>query len=212
MINNCPVCGKGFYVLYPDLWRFKRKNQYLCSWKCIRQFDRKEEEKVNERVVTKRTRMSRDDMAEAVRMYKEGDPGLNQYLTDHGITQIAKWKKNAKARYGAPQPPTLGDAMAGMKDAADKFFKELEVMGLDIADEDSRTKIPENAIPVPPPIEYKVTGISTAVGDFQYFKKAGYIDWTTLTGETVSMSLEEWNELMKIWPFVLKVLEVEPDV
>ena len=71
------------------------------------------------------------------------------------------------------------------------------------------TELPEKMIPVPPPIEYKVTGISTSVGDFQYFRKQGFIDWTDLSGETISMSLAEWTELMKLWPFVLKVLEVE---
>ena len=56
---------------------------------------------------------------------------------------------------------------------------------------------------------YSTTGISTPIGDWQYIKKAGYLDWTTLTGETVSMSLEEWKELMELFPEVLKVLEVK---
>ena len=55
----------------------------------------------------KRTRMSRDDMAEAVRMWKANDLGLDQYLTDHGITHIGKWKQNARDRYGVAAPATV---------------------------------------------------------------------------------------------------------
>ena len=46
MIKNCPICGKAFDVLYPDIWRYKRNNQFICSWKCIRLFDGKEEKQV----------------------------------------------------------------------------------------------------------------------------------------------------------------------
>ena len=100
MIKNCPICGKAFDVLWPELWRYVRNGRYLCSWKCIRQHDNeKKEEKQMSKDNLKKTRMSRDDMAEAVRMWKANDPGLDQYLTDHGITHIGKWKQNAKIRY-----------------------------------------------------------------------------------------------------------------
>ena len=50
MITNCPVCGKAFDILYPDLWRYRRSHMhnrlFLCSWGCLRQYDKgKEEEK-----------------------------------------------------------------------------------------------------------------------------------------------------------------------
>jgi hypothetical protein len=203
VITNCPVCGKGFDVLWPHLWRYKRGKSYLCSWKCLRLADSKGKEEVMNKTA-KRSRMNAVEMDEAIRLFREGDSSLDQYLTDHGITNIPKWKANTKQRYGVPKEPTLGEAMTGMKDAADEFFGKCEAMGLKLDSE------PQSPVPVPPPIEYRVTGISTAIGDFQYFKKSGYIDWTPLDGNgTVSMNLEEWKELMKIWPFVLKVLEVE---
>ena len=61
----------------------------------------------------------------------------------------------------------------------------------------------------PRKIEYKVTGIDTAIGSFQYFKYNQTIDWTDLNNETVSMNLEEWREFMKIFPEALKVLGVK---
>ena len=59
-----------------------------------------------------------------------------------------------------------------------------------------------------PKFEYKVTAIETTAGTFQYFKKAGYLDWTALDGGTISMNLEEWKEFFKIWPDVMRVLGV----
>ena len=197
MIKNCPVCGKAFDVLWPELWRYVRKNRYLCSWKCIRLYDKekKEEEQMkkdNEPI--KRLRMSKDDMAEAVRLWRENDPGLEQYLKDHGINHIGKWKQNQKLRYGKSVPAATVNVDGPIR-IQTKEPAQVEVLTV--------------GTPVPPPFEYKTTGISTAIGDFQYFKKTGYLDWTDLNGETVSMNMEEWREFMKIFPFVLKTLEVE---
>ena len=67
-------------------------------------------------------------------------------------------------------------------------------------------------VPVLPekPIEFKITGIDTAVGTFQYFKKSGYVDWCPFDGNgPVSMNLEEWKEFMKVFPEAMKVLGVE---
>ena len=45
----CPVCGKGFDILYCDLWAYKDQKygsqgfRYYCSWKCQRAYERKHE-------------------------------------------------------------------------------------------------------------------------------------------------------------------------
>ena len=193
MIKNCPICGKAFDVLYPDIWRYKRNNRFICSWKCIRLFDGKEEKQVKERVSVKRTRMGRDDMAEAVRMWKANDPGLDQYLTDHGITHISKWKQNARDRYGVAAPATV------------KVDGPLRIE----TKEPAQVEVVTTGTPVPPPFEYKTTGISTEAGDFQYYRKQGFLDWTTLDGTAVSMSLAEWAALMRVFPEVVRVLGVD---
>ena len=216
MINNCPICGKAFDVLWPHLWRYKRERFYLCSWKCVRLYDGKgkEERPVKETSEKKRVRMNPDDMAEAVRMFKTGDSGLEQYLTEHGITNVSKWKSNAKVRFGKPgiTPATLKvDGPLRIETPEAKQVEVVETPALTMA-------------PVPEPIkninipfiattmEYKTTGISTPIGDWQYFRKQGYLDWTPLDGNgPVSMNLEEWKELQKLFPEVLKVLGVKLD-
>ena len=197
MIKNCPICGKAFDVLWPELWRYVRKNRYLCSWKCIRLYDKekKEEEQMkkdNEPI--KRLRMSKDDMAEAVRLWRENDPGLEQYLKDHGINHIGKWKQNQKLRYGKSVPAATVNVDGPIR-IQTKEPAQVEVLTV--------------GTPVPPPFEYKTTGISTEAGDFQYYRKQGFLDWTTLDGTAVSMSLAEWAALMRVFPEVVRVLGVE---
>ena len=58
-------------------------------------------------------------------------------------------------------------------------------------------------------VEYKVTGIATTAGDFQYYKKDGILDWTTLDGTSVSMNVDEWKEFMTVFPVALFVLGVK---
>ena len=47
---RCKICGKEFDVLYPDLYRYKRgykthTEAWLCSWSCLREYDRRKEAK-----------------------------------------------------------------------------------------------------------------------------------------------------------------------
>lgn len=32
----CSQCGKEFTVLYPDMWRYRVKSKWFCTWKCLR--------------------------------------------------------------------------------------------------------------------------------------------------------------------------------
>ena len=47
VIRRCPICKKKFEVLWCDLWAYKRKKYggggytYYCSWKCMREDERK---------------------------------------------------------------------------------------------------------------------------------------------------------------------------
>ena len=151
MISNCPVCGKAFDVLWPQLWRYKENGNYICTWKCLRQL-RKEAEEMG-------------------KFKKDGTPAKKPGPKPKNTVNIEDVKKD--------------------KEIADKVMETV------------RKEMPK------PGIEYKVTGIDTAIGSFQYFKSNQYLDWTDLNGETVSMNLEEWKEFMKTVPEAIKVLGVE---
>ena len=35
-MRRCKACGKEFEVLWPELWRYRRKFEWFCSWSCYR--------------------------------------------------------------------------------------------------------------------------------------------------------------------------------
>lgn len=220
MITNCQVCGKGFDVLWPHLWRYKRGKSYLCSWKCLRLADSKRKEEVMDKTA-KRSRMNAAEMVEAIRLFREGDSSLDQYLTDHGVTNIPKWKANTKQRYGVPKEPTLGEAMTGMKDAADEFFGKCKEMGLKtITDEDVETIIPEVDLTIKSEdlfteeereFENRTTVTAIRVeglGEFYFDKKFKAIDWRTEGGDEVSLGPAWWLQLAEDLPLILTKLGV----
>jgi rubredoxin len=44
--HYCPICGKKFFISFPEEWRYRRYvkgrkgvRDYLCSWHCLRIYD-----------------------------------------------------------------------------------------------------------------------------------------------------------------------------
>lgn len=218
MITNCPVCGKAFEVLWPNLWRYKRENVYLCSWGCMRALDDK-------KGLNRDMKLSEEQRTTAINMALNGESPV-KYIAGCGINNPSCTWWNLKKYLQKNDPETYGRLPEKFK-ATVKNVKQVEtpegefakapVLKVDgavrIETPEMLYNIPDSKmmqIPeMPKPMEYRVTGISTTAGDFQYFKRIGYIDWTTASGESISLKLDEWKELMKIWPFVLKVLEVK---
>ena len=201
MIKNCPICGKAFDILYPDIWRYKRNNRFLCSWKYIRLFDGKEEKQVKERVSVKKTRMNRDDMAEAVQMWKTNDPGLDQYLTDHGITHIGKWKQNARGRYGVAAPATV-------KVDGPIRIETPETHNVDIVE---TPEVPKILLPanVDGMMVREVEGV---FGRYRYtdIGSAAYIDYEGPDNmDVISLTVEQWKKFREEQETAAKVLGVE---
>ncbi len=204
MIKNCPVCGKAFDVLWPELWRYMRENRFLCSWKCLRLHDsRKKEEKQVKKDDVKKTRMSRDDMAEAVRLWRENDPGLEQYLKDHGINHIGKWKQNQKLRYGKSVPAATVNVDGPIR-IQTKEPEKIEVQRLhELPDVDEKYS---------PDLfdKYQTVAIRHPnLGVFYYDQKFHCIDWRSEEGDEISLSLQAWSELHKDLPDIFKRLGVE---
>lgn len=54
MKPTCPVCGKEFWCDYPNQWVFKRNGQFICSWACIRLYDKGKEGIIMENTTEKK--------------------------------------------------------------------------------------------------------------------------------------------------------------
>ena len=203
MIKNCPICGKAFDVLYPDWWRYVRNNRFLCSWSCIRKYDKdgKEATQVKKTETVKRPRMSRDDMQEAVRMWREDDAGLDQYLMDHGVNDVIKWKRNAKIRYG--KEPAACVKVDGPIRIETKEPEKIELVGrdYDIVAMEEELKFNERTT---------VTAIRVeGLGEFYFDKKYNSVDWRAESGDEVSLGPAWWIQLVEDLPLILKKLGVK---
>jgi len=266
MSYQCPVCRKQFVILYPSLWAYKRENKYLCSYHCMRAFDRNEENKMD------KTRYSRLELAEKVcELISRGeDPiafldGIGYANPLQAYTDIRKTAQ--KKRPDLWFPKNLGEWKRAIRDgsavATVNVDGDLRIEAAEQRGTYHGTFHNENRNPPPPPpvyvatvkvdgapkietpeankveavevpekmekvnielikrvyppaeelfpeFEHRITGIETQIGDFQYFRRNGYLDWTPLDGNgTVSMTVEEWKDLLKLMPLIAKRLGVE---
>ena len=192
MICSCEICEKEFDVLHPDLWRYKRGTTYFCSWRCMR---------INDEEMNGKMKLTKEQREKAVQMALEGKSPL-PYIQECGVNNPSCSWYSIKAYLKRTDPGRLAKVNAALYPGKKPETPE-EHMRVP-------AEIPEDAAPCDPPFEYKTIGISTAVGEFRYDKRHGYIDWDPLdNSDTVSLQVAEWDEFMKIWPHVLKVLEVK---
>ena len=205
MSYKCPVCGKLFHVLYPHLWSYKRDHKFMCTYGCLRAYDDRKGMNTD-MALTKEQRASVLDM-----LIKGENP--NDYIKSCGIKNPACTVWNMKQYLKKNDPETFAKIPTEPK----KIEAPETVMlngPVKIETPEGKTLARIDVPKVPAKIiEYKVTGISTAVGDFQYYKRNDYLDWSPIgnCNDTVSLKVEEWKELLKVLPEAAKVLGVNID-
>lgn len=222
-ICGCPNCGKRFDVMWPHLWAYKRGQgtnvKFLCSWKCLRAYDEQRSgDNVEKRI--KLTEAQKDEAYQAA--ISGGNPlkvlagfgcknpsctwsmikkQLRKEAPESYLRLPDKYKPASERSTGKVETPegTLADAMQGMKDAADEFFGKV---------------LPNAETPETPKkrtLEHRKTGIDTEIGEFHYYRRNGYLDWSPDGSfqDTVSLKVEEWKALMELFPIVAEELGVE---
>lgn len=213
MICKCPVCGKLFDVLWPNMWAYKRNSLFICSWKCIRADEKKKEKGVT--TVSARQKIPEEAKKHAIQAALDGnDPyePLRPYTTNPKsmwtyikmcvkqkdpelYAKLPDLRDRKKLKQEEPKA-TLADAMEGMQEATDTFFGECEKIGLMQKTEKK--------------LEKKVTGIMVEIGDFHYYPKTKYVDWTPVgSTEVVSLNVDEWRQVYADLPAVFRELGVE---
>ena len=152
-VKTCPLCGKQFGVPFADLWVYKRGSKYLCSYHCMRDFDK--------RGVNPLTKVTLEDKKKAVQIALDGgDP--REFLKTkckapdvmwHSIRQALKTAdpelyarlpvklpnmkrvpeiQTPEGEYSDEKIEEDHTAMEEMKNAADEFFGKCEEAGLKI--------------------------------------------------------------------------------
>ena len=220
MIQNCPVCGKGFDIMWPHLWAYKRTGNYYCSWKCLRTMDKEKEE----RPIMPRgtTRLGKPQNEEAIRIALSGGNPL-KYLEDCGSKNPSAAWYNIKMKLKDNDPetyeklpkkiqrkdakPTLADAMTGMKDAADTFFGQCEDMGLKL-DKQEELKVFQ-------PVKYDGMTVREIEGGFGRYRRSDvhdstYIDFEYTEGaDVISLTDKQWRSFMEELIHAAEILGVK---
>lgn len=203
MSHKCPVCGKQFVVLYPHLWSYKRDNKFMCTYGCLRAYDDRKGMNID-MPLTKEQRAKVLDM-----LIKQENP--NEYIKSCGVKNPACTVWNMKQYLKKNDPETFAKIpTAPKKIEAPETVTLNGPVKIETPEGKTLARIDVPKVPVKG-IEYKVTGISTAVGDFQYYKRNDYLDWSPIgnCNDTVSLKVEEWKELLKVLPEAAKVLGVD---
>ena len=212
MIQNCPVYGKGFEIMWPHLWAYKRNSQYICSWKCLRANDKTEGEdkmKLSERD-QKAVDIALEGGSPVAFLKAQGskNPGAAWYNIKLKVKQgdVETYNKIQAARQKKPEP-TLADAMTGMKDAADTFFGQCEDMGLKL-DKQEELKVFQ-------PVKYDGMTVREIEGGFGRYRRSDvhdstYIDFEYTEGaDVISLTDKQWRSFMEELIHAAEILGVK---
>ena len=230
VICICPVCDKRFEVLWPHMWAYKIGSQSVCSWKCIRE-NEKQKEGVKE--VSGKSKVPVEAKKKAIQaaldgndpyeylkpytenpkamwtyiktMVKQKDPELYAKIPD--LRDLKKVKQKWQDAIAQVPEPTLGDAMTGMKEAADEFFGVCEEMGV-------KTDTPEEP-KICQPIVYDGMTVREVEGGFGRYRRSDvhgsiYVDFEYTDGcDTISLTVEQWRGFRKELERAAAILGVE---
>ena len=149
MVVECAVCGKQFDVLWPDLYRFKRGQNWLCSWGHLREYDKRKEGNTMARTKKDGTPAKRPGPkpreAAVPAPIAGGDwekvPAPAASLKLDGAVRIETPEARNVQVVETPERGSLADAMAGMKSATETFFGQCKDMGLKVGEEPEQPKV-----------------------------------------------------------------------
>ena len=186
MIHQCPQCGKEFDVLWPHLWSYKRGQEFLCTYTCLRAYD--EGKEANE--MGKITNAQKE---KAINIAVEGgDP--RPYLKQCGSAAPDKLWYYIKTQLKKKEPETYE------KLAKAPEMPEVKLTGpIRIETQEEQKKTVKT---------YLVTGIRTDYGEFYFDKKYNSLDWRTEEGDEISMSPIAWKNMADELPDILAALGV----
>ncbi len=212
MWTTCPVCGKGIAVMWPQLYVYRRGEDYLCSENCMIVYDTKQTQKSNEKGVEKEVaaKLTQEQREEALRIAASGGDPI-AYLKKLGLhNPWASWsyireKAGKKAEVTTvkevpevesdkpvPVEQAVQKTVEGMRKFA-KMMKEMSTAQVDV---------------------FRITGVETGLGSYTRGLVSGsviYFRREIAEGDVIEVAMTEndWRKLAMELPKVLKTLGVE---
>ena len=233
----CDICGKKIFTACPQNWPYRYKQKIFCSEDCrivhaardLHKFEfitleeremiradmngnHQKAERKNEDMGN--TFLTEEQKGKAVEIALEGGDPI-AYLKECGCgnpwgnwgyikTKLQKSDPEKHARIteaeekrkGKPEKKTVKDP------------KELKVAQMDDADLNVKLVIPNTV----PELQYKVIGIETQLGKFQYDEASDQLRWMPKGSMTVvMMKAEDWQRMAADLPKIMKAIGAEVD-
>lgn len=230
----CPVCGRKFWVDYPNLWRFKADGKFYCRWNCKREMEKRKE--AEEKMAQMRN--STKEMARGLLDAMDAGKDPMDWLREQGYTNPEKAYQNIKARI-KDRDPELAKRFPKMRDGRKQAAEEQEettvelVYDPSIAEEYRREQAQKEAnerakaeeLKLKPGGNYRLSVEETPetkkylwrtaavrneiLGVFYYDEKHNSVDWRHPMGEEISLPPADWNLLAQSLGKIMHVLGVE---
>lgn len=196
MMAICPECGKKHVVMWPEMNPFRRGDLFYCSHGCYSISVARDLNQIKQIALDRRQRKN-------MKLKKDGTPAKRPGRKPNKQVEIPAGEFKPAVDLSGPKKVEVPERVPVVKVDGALMIETPETGAITV----NGKRPGSDAIPN---IEYRVTGIDTAVGSFIYSKKQGYVDWDPLDGNgLVSMNLEEWKEFMKVFPEAMKVLGVK---
>ena len=216
-LKRCGCCGKEFSVLYPDLWRFKRRGpgwfRFYCSWKCYRATEEKKGSVNMEQEKKGKSQVETGKKLVEI-MEAGGDP--MKYLEETGYTNTEKAYQNIKYRCKAEAPEIYArfpKKRGGRKAREPKEEPEAEAGGAFEQIREEILKAPAVKVPqeeVKPTDMWTTTAIrNEELGEFYHDTVHRSVDWRHPYGEEISLPPDVWQRLWEELPGILRAIGVK---
>lgn len=212
MWTTCPICGKGIVITWPQLYVYRRGEDYLCGEDCMIVYDTKQTRKSNEKGVEKEVaaKLTQEQREEALRIAASGGDPI-AYLKKLGLhNPWASWsyireKAGKKAEVTAvkevpevesDKPVPVEQAVQKTVESMRKFAKTMKEMSTAQVD------------------VFRITGVETGLGSYTRGLVSGsviYFRREITEGDVieVAMTEDDWRHLAQELPRVLNALGVE---
>ena len=201
MWTTCPMCGKGIAVMWPQLYVYRRGEDYLCGENCMIVYDTKQTLKSNEKGVEKEVagKLTKEHREECARIAASGGNPIT-YLKGLGL-------KNPWAAWAYIKEKARREKIHDILATVDAGKKKAEAITVE--------EVPEvEALEAEAAEVFKITGVETLLGSYargQVARNVIYFRREIAEGDVIEVAMTEndWRKLAMELPKVLKTLGVE---
>ena len=177
----CRNCGKKIDIIHPSRWAYKVKNNkgghnYFCTWKCLREDERKKEKKqaARKEESEQRTWNNRKDVLEKMIAAAEAGQDIYEYLWEEGYTDPKDTLRRLRimAKMEAPEIYDKMEKMGLLDMRAKNSGKGVDKMSKHKLTREQKEKAVDIAIKGGDPLVYlKLCGAKNPTAAWWYIKK-----------------------------------------